>query len=155
MIAAPMRPIGLANLALIPLKYRRTTAIANRAAMLPSQSTLPSSMRHPIEREKCRRRGTPCVLKMNGESRSVTMAIGNGEYGVEPSRHDSGRRAWWWVDGLPGFLDPKAASFLLALVPQLEGSPALQSLFMGLFLVASGTASSLLNTMLRAVIRRN
>ena len=45
MIAAPMRPIGLANLALIPLKliplkYRRTTAIANGAAMLPSQSTL-------------------------------------------------------------------------------------------------------------------
>jgi hypothetical protein len=37
MIAAPMRPIGLANLALIPLKYRRTTAIANRAAMLPYQ----------------------------------------------------------------------------------------------------------------------
>jgi hypothetical protein len=84
------------------------------------------------------------------------MAIGNCEYGVEPSRRDSGRRAWWWwVDGLPGFFDPKAASFLLALVPQLEGSPALQSLFMSLFLVASGTASCFLITMLRSVSRRN
>ena len=83
------------------------------------------------------------------------MAIGNCECGVEPSRRDSGRRAWWWVDGLPGFFDPKAASFLLALVPQLEGTPALQSLFMSLFLVASGTASSFLNTMLRAMTRRN
>jgi hypothetical protein len=53
------------------------------------------------------------------------------------------------ADGLSGFFDPRVASFLLALVPQLEGSPALQSLFMSLFLVASGTASSLLNTMLR------
>jgi hypothetical protein len=44
MIAALMRPIGLANLALIPLKYRRTTAIANRAAMLSSQSMLPSQL---------------------------------------------------------------------------------------------------------------
>lgn len=77
------------------------------------------------------------------------MAIGNCEYGVEPSTRDSGRCAWWLPEGLPGFFDPKAASFLLALVPQLEGSPALQSLFMGLFFVASGTASSLLNTMLR------
>ena len=83
------------------------------------------------------------------------MAIGNGEYGVEPSRRDSGWRAWSLVDGLPGFFDPKAASFLLALVPQLEGTPALQSLFMSLFLVASGTASSFLNTMLRAMTRRN
>jgi len=89
------------------------------------------------------------------ESRSVTMAIGNCEYGAEPSRRDSGRRAWWWVDGLPGLFGPQAASFLLALVPQLEGSPALQSLFMSLFLVASGTASSLLNTMVRTVTRRN
>jgi len=83
------------------------------------------------------------------------MAMGNCEYGVEPSRRDSGRRAWRLVDGLPGLFDPKAASFLLALVPQLEGSPALQSLLMSLFLVASGTASSLLNTMLRAVIRND
>jgi len=83
------------------------------------------------------------------------MGIGNCEYGVEPSRRDSGRWAWWLVDGPPGFFDAKAASFLLALVPQLEGSPALQSLFMSLFLVASGTASSLLNKMLRALARRN
>jgi hypothetical protein len=89
------------------------------------------------------------------ESRSARMAIGNCEYGAEPSRRDSGRRARWLADSLPGFFDPKAASFLLALVPQLEGSPALQSLFMSLFLVASGTASSLLNTMLRTVTRRN
>jgi hypothetical protein len=95
-------------------------------------------------------------LEMNDdESRSVTMAIGNCEYGVEPSRRDSGWRAWRLVEGLPGLFDPKAASFLLALVPQLEGSPALQSLFMSLFLVASGTASSLLTTMLRTVTRRN
>ena len=58
------------------------------------------------------------------------MAIGNCECGVEPSTRDSGRCAWWLADGLPGFFDPKAASFLLALVPQLEGSPVLQSLFM-------------------------
>ena len=83
------------------------------------------------------------------------MAIGNCEYGVEPSRRDSGRRAWWLIDGLPRLFDPKAASFLLALIPQLEGSPALQSLFMSLFFVASGTASSLLNTMLRTVTRQN
>jgi hypothetical protein len=83
------------------------------------------------------------------------MAIGNCEYGVEPSRRDSGRRARWWVDGLPGFFGPQAASFLLALVPQLEGSPAIQSVLMSLFLVASGTASSFLNTMLRAMTRRN
>ena len=42
MIAAPMRPIRLANLALILLIYRRTTPIANRAAMPPSQSMFPS-----------------------------------------------------------------------------------------------------------------
>jgi hypothetical protein len=89
------------------------------------------------------------------ESRSVTMAIGNCEYGVEPSRRDSWRRAWRLVNGLPGLFDPKAASFLLALVPQMEGSPALQSLFMSLFLVASGTASSFLNTMLSAMTRRS
>lgn len=83
------------------------------------------------------------------------MAIGNCEYGVEPLRRDSGWRAWRLADGLPGFFDPKAASFLLALVPQLESSPALQCVFMSLFFVASGTASSLLNTMLRAVTGRN
>ena len=43
MIAAPMRPVGLADLALIPLKYRRITAIANRAAMLPSQCAIRSN----------------------------------------------------------------------------------------------------------------
>ena len=83
------------------------------------------------------------------------MAKGNREYGVELSGGGQLRLPMWLVDGLSRLFDPKGASFLLALVPQLEGSPALQSLFMSLFLVASGTASSLLNTMLRTVIGRD
>ncbi len=69
------------------------------------------------------------------------MAIGNCEYGAEPPRRDSGRRARRLVDGLPRLFDPKAARFLLALVPQMEGSPALQSLFMSLFLRGRRPAS--------------
>jgi hypothetical protein len=80
-------------------------------------------------------------------SRSAAMAIGNAEYGVELSGYGVRRLPVWLTDGL--------SSLLLALVPQLEGSPALQSLFMSLFLIASGTASSLLNTMLRTAIGRD
>ena len=83
------------------------------------------------------------------------MAKGNVEYGVDLS----GCGGRWFparlVDGLSSLFDLKGASFLLALVPQLEGSPALQSLFMSLFLVASGTASSLLNSLLRTAIGRD
>lgn len=48
------------------------------------------------------------------------------------------------------FFNSKTTAFLLALIPQSESSPALQSLFMSLFLVASGTATHLLNSLICA-----
>jgi hypothetical protein len=49
---------------------------------------------------------------------------------------------------------PKTTSFIIAVLPQLEGSPALQSLLMGLLFIASGSAATFLQMMLPTVGRQ-
>jgi threonine/homoserine/homoserine lactone efflux protein len=51
---------------------------------------------------------------------------------------------------LSRLFNSKTTTFLLAIFPQFEGSPALQSLIMSLFLVASGTATHLLKSLIYA-----
>jgi hypothetical protein len=49
--------------------------------------------------------------------------------------------------------DTKTTHFLVNVLPQFEGSPALQSLIMGFLFLTTGTATILLKTMLGAPIR--
>jgi hypothetical protein len=51
---------------------------------------------------------------------------------------------------LSRLFNSKTTTCLLAIFPQFEGSPALQSLIMSLILVASGTATHLLKTLIYA-----
>jgi threonine/homoserine/homoserine lactone efflux protein len=49
--------------------------------------------------------------------------------------------------------NPRICEFLLALLPQFDGSPALQALTLSLLSIASGTAANLLTTTLGAGVR--
>jgi hypothetical protein len=49
--------------------------------------------------------------------------------------------------------DTKTTHFLVSVLPQFEGSPALQSLIMGFLFLTTGTATILLKTMLGAPLR--
>jgi threonine/homoserine/homoserine lactone efflux protein len=57
------------------------------------------------------------------------------------------RRSHLVESALARLFNSKTTTFLLAIFPQFEGSPALQSLIMSLFLVASGTATHLLKAL--------
>jgi threonine/homoserine/homoserine lactone efflux protein len=79
------------------------------------------------------------------------MTIANREQVARPSSGRARRRPRLFASGFSMSFGPKITCFLLALLPQFEGSPALQSLFMSLFFIASGTAANLLRTLFRAV----
>jgi hypothetical protein len=81
------------------------------------------------------------------------MMSAKRECAMQPSSGSTTEQLPFCGGRLHRVFDTKTTHFLVSVLPQFEGSPALQSLIMGFLFLTTGTATILLKTMLGAPLR--
>jgi hypothetical protein len=81
------------------------------------------------------------------------MMTGKRACAVQPPTGPPTEQSPFFGGRLSSVFDTKTTSFLVNVLPQFDGNPALQSLIMGFLFLTTGTAAILFKTMLSAPIR--